>query len=76
LRYAHRLTAGELLGYLTDLRLGASLGLTEVRVEALTALLAEGMPATLTLSAEDPPKRELELDILRARVVKETLFGA
>jgi hypothetical protein len=34
------------------------------------------MPATLTLSAEDPPKRELELDILRARVVKETLFGA
>ena len=76
LRYAHTLTAGELLGFLTDLRLGAAMGLTEVRVEALTALLAEAMPATLTLSAKEPPKHDHERDILRAQMVKDTLFGA
>ncbi len=75
LRYAHTLSAGELLGYLADLRLGAAMGLTEVRVEALTSLLVEAMPATLTLSAKEPPKQDRERDILRARVVKETLFG-
>ncbi len=76
LRYSHTLTAGELLGFLTDLRLGAAMGLTEVRVEALTALLTEAMPATLTLSAKEPPKHDHERDILRAQVVKDTLFGA
>ena len=76
LRYAHTLTAGELLGFLTDLRLGAAMGLTEVRVEALTALLAEAMPATLTLSAKEPPKHDHERDILRAQMVKDNLFGA
>ena len=75
LRYAHTLSMGELLGYLSDLRLGAALGLTEARVEALTSLLVEAMPATLTLSAKEPPKQAHELDILRARVVKAALFG-
>ena len=75
MRYAHTLSMGELLGYLSDLRLGAALGLTEARVEALTSLLVEAMPATLTLSAKEPPKQAHELDILRARVVKAALFG-
>ena len=76
LRYAHTLTAGELLTYAADLRMGASMGLCDLRVEALTALLIEAMPATLTLSAKEPPKLDRERDILRARVVKESLFGA
>jgi protein arginine kinase len=76
LRYAHRLTVHELLGYLSDLRLGASMGLTEARVEALTGLLVEAMPATLTMGAQDPPKLDHERDILRAVMVRERLFGA
>ena len=76
LRYAHRLTVTELLGYLSDLRLGVAMGLTDTRVEALTGLLVDAMPATLTLGAEASPKQEQERDILRARVVKERLFGA
>ncbi|MBE6653165.1 MAG: hypothetical protein E7610_07120 [Ruminococcaceae bacterium] len=76
LRYAHALSARELPRYLTDLRLGAALGLTEVRIEALTSLLVEAMPATLTLSAKESPTRDHERDILRAALVKDTLFGA
>lgn len=76
LRYAHALPTGEMLELLSDLRLGSSLGLTDVRVETLTALLVEAMPATLTASASAPPKTDLERDILRAAVVKKSLFGA
>ena len=64
------------MGYLSDLRLGVAMGLTDTRVEALTGLLVDAMPATLTLGAEASPKQEQERDILRARVVKERLFGA
>ena len=76
LRYAHTLTVSELLGYLSDLRIGAATGLTDVKVESLNALLVEAMPATLTLGAQDLPRRDHERDILRAKVVRETLFGA
>ena len=76
LRYAHMLPPGELLEYLADLRLGAALGITDLRVEALTALFVEAMPATLTLAAKEPPKQEQERDILRAQTVRATLFGA
>jgi protein arginine kinase len=76
LRYAHTLGVGEMLGYLSDLRLGAAMGLTDLRVEALNTLLVEAMPATLALSARELPRREQERDILRAKVVKESLFGA
>lgn len=76
LRYAHTLTAGELVGFLADLRLGAAMGLTDLRAEVLTTLLIEAMPATLTVEAKDPPKHDSERDILRAQVVKEALFGA
>lgn len=76
LRYAHVLSTEEAMDLLADLRLGASLGLCEVRVEALTTLLVEAMPATLTSSASTPPKHDRERDILRAATVKKTLFGA
>ena len=76
LRYAHTLTTGEMMEYLSDLRLGAAMGLTNLRVEALTSLFIETMPATLTLGAREAPKQDRERDILRAKMVKETLFGA
>lgn len=75
LRYAHTLSASEMLEHLANLRLGAAMGLTDVRVEALTSLFVEAMPATLTLTAESPLKHDYERDLLRASVVKRTLFG-
>ena len=76
LRHARTVTAKELPELLGLLRLGAALGITpEIRVETLTALLTEAMPATLTAGVEPPPKTDLERDILRARVVRERIFG-
>ncbi len=76
LRHARMLSAGELPELLGLLRLGAALGVTpDVKVESLTTLLVEAMPATLTLGVEPPPKNDAERDILRARVVRERIFG-
>lgn len=77
LRHAHMLSAGEMLQLLSQVRLGAAMGiLRDVRVEHLTTLVVEAMPATLTLSADVPPKTDTERDILRARMVRERIFGA
>ena len=71
---AHLLSADELLSLLADVRLGAAMGiLTDVRVETLTSLLIESMPATLSLSADTEPRDDRERDLLRARLVKERL---
>lgn len=76
LRHAHTLSAAEAVELLGLLRLGAAMGITRgVRVEVLTALLTEAMPATLTLGAEPPVKDRGEEDRLRARVVRERAFG-
>ena len=76
LRHAHMLSAGEMLSLLGQARLGAAMGLLSgVRVEDMTALLVEAMPATLTLGRENPPKSDRERDILRAKLVRERLFG-
>lgn len=75
LRHAHTLTAAEMLELLTDLRLGASLGMSNVKIDVMTSLLVEGMPATLSLECEVPPKLEHDSEILRAKMVKEKLFG-
>jgi protein arginine kinase len=76
LRHARMVTAAELPELLGLLRLGAAMGVTpEIKVETLTALLTEAMPATLTLGVEPPPKSDTERDILRARVVRERIFG-
>ncbi len=74
LRAAELLSAEELVALLSDVRLGAAMGLNrDVRVEALTAMLIEAMPAGLTLSAEEEPKGDHERDRLRARMVREAL---
>lgn len=76
LRHARMVTAAELPELLGLLRLGAAMGVTpQIKVETLTALLTEAMPATLTLGVEPPPKNDTERDILRARVVRERVFG-
>lgn len=76
LRHARMVTAAELPELLGLLRLGAAMGVTpEIKVETLTALLTEAMPATLTLGVEPPPKNDTERDILRARLVRERVFG-
>lgn len=76
LRHAHTLSVAEAVELLGLLRLGAAMGITRgVRVEVLTALLTEAMPATLTLGAEPPVRDRGEEDRLRARVVRERAFG-
>ena len=76
LRTAHLLTADEAVEKLGLLRLGAAMGICHgVRVEVLTSLLTEAMPATLTLGAEQQPKSRIEEEMLRARVVRERIFG-
>lgn len=77
LRHAYRLSSSELLSLLADLRMGAAMGiLPRIKVETLTALLIEAMPATLSVSADTPPRNDHERDILRAQMVKERLQGA
>ena len=76
LRTAHLLTADEAVEKLGLLRLGAAMGICHgVRVEVLTSLLTEAMPATLTLGVEQQPKSRIEEEMLRARVVRERIFG-
>lgn len=76
LRHARAVTAAELPRLLGLLRLGAAMGVTpDIKAETLTALLTEAMPATLTAGVEPPPKTDMERDILRARVVRERIFG-
>lgn len=76
LRDARMIAAEELVELLGLLRLGAAMGVTpEIKVESLTALLIEAMPATLTLGVEPPPKNHSERDILRARMVQKRLFA-
>lgn len=76
LRHAHLLTAEEAVELMGLLRLGAALGITEgIRVEVLTALLTEAMPATLTLGVDPSLGTPAEEEALRARVVRERIFG-
>ena len=76
LRHAHLLSAAEAVELMGLLRLGAAMGITRgIRVEVLNSLLTEAMPATLTLGVEPPPKNQTEEDALRARVVKDRVFG-
>lgn len=76
LRTAHLLSAAEAVEMLELLRLGAAMGISHgIRVEVLTALLTEAMPATLTLGVEPPIKSRMDEDLLRARVVRERIFG-
>lgn len=76
LRCAYLLSSGEMTQLLGLLRLGAAMGIVKgVRVEAMTTLLSEAMPACLASGSEVPPKGESEKNIFRADLVRRTLFG-
>jgi protein arginine kinase len=76
LRYARMVSVGEMTESLALLRLGAAMGLCEgIRVESLTALLCEAMPASLLLLSDPPPKSQVEQDIFRATLIRDRLFG-
>lgn len=74
LKYAHLLSSSEFVNLFCDVRFGIALGIvTDVTYEQLGTLLAETMPATLTLGAESAPKTETARDKLRAQKVKKVL---
>ena len=74
LRHACILPMSECLRCLADLRLGASLGLLpDIRVESLTALLFDTLPASLSLASDPPASGDFNRDISRARLVRERL---
>ena len=76
LRCATLLSTGEMTQLLGLLRLGAAMGIVKsIRVETMTALLSEAMPACLILGMDTPPKGETEKNIFRAQLVRKTLFG-
>ena len=76
LRFGHLLTVPEMTQMLGLMRTGAAMGIVKnVRVEAITALLSEAMPACLIAGMETPPKGELEKNIFRAQLVRRSLFG-
>lgn len=76
LRYAHLLSSNEFVQLFSDVRFGIALGIVkDITYEQLGTLLAETMPATLTLGAESTPKSESARDKLRAQKVKKVLSG-
>lgn len=76
LRYGHMLSVQEMPHLLGLMRTGAAMGIVKgVRVETITALLSEAMPACLISGMEVPPKGETEKNIFRAQLVRRTLFG-
>lgn len=73
-RYARRVSPAECIEWLSLLRLGAAMGLLpEVRVEQLTRLLFEQLPATLALSEEPPLVSDQSQNAARARLLREQL---
>ncbi len=74
LKVTKRLSEEELPVLLTDLRLGAAMGiLPDVRVDAITVSLIETQPAGLSSDGEGAG--EGELAALRAQSVRERVFG-
>lgn len=74
LRSALLLPTEEFLRLFSDVRLGVALAIIQgISLEHLSALLVEGMPATLTLSAESAPRSEHARQRLRAQRVKTLL---
>ena len=72
LQVARRITEDELPAMLSDLRLGAAMGVLEdVKVESVTATLIEAQPAGLASLEDGTPSSDW--DALRARCVRERI---
>lgn len=77
LKSAYLMSSTEFIKLFSDVRYGIALGLiTDITYEQLGTLLVEAMPATLTLSAEAPPRNEAARDKLRAQKIKNVLCTA
>ncbi|MBQ7292906.1 MAG: protein arginine kinase [Clostridia bacterium] len=74
LRHAFMISSSEFISAFSDVRLGIDLGIIRsIDLKTLGELFIEVMPATLSLSAENPPKTQKERDILRAERIKSRL---
>ncbi|ADU25797.1 protein arginine kinase [Ethanoligenens harbinense] len=70
---ARMLTSEEFMNLISDVRFGITMDIiTDVPLEAVNALLGEVQPATLQTQTNHPMD-EQERDILRAKIVRETL---
>lgn len=71
LKHAFMLPSKEFIALFADVRLGIDLGIIkDVDLKTLGELFIEVMPATLTLSADTPPKSQKERDVLRAQRIR------
>lgn len=76
LRYATLLGTPELMDLLAEVRLGICTGiLSDIRMETLTALLIEALPATLSMATEPIPATPHARAQARAVCVRERLFA-
>ncbi len=76
MRYAHMLSSAETTELFSYVRLGVALGIvTDIDHTALSRILVETAPATLTLTSADKPEDERARDIARAKAVKAVLAG-
>lgn len=74
MKYAYMMSSTEFIKLFADVRFGIALGIIEdITYEQLGTLLVEAMPATLTLSTENPPKTEAARDKLRAQKIQSVL---
>ena len=73
-RYATLLSSEEFFRLFAELKLGVSLGVIEgISHEALSTLLINALPATLSSNAADAPKDGMARDRLRASFIKKAL---
>ncbi|MBE6585283.1 MAG: ATP--guanido phosphotransferase [Ruminococcaceae bacterium] len=74
LKFARSLPLREFMELMSDVRLGAAMGiLPEMGIRDLTALFIEAMPATLTTTSRLTHASDRELDMARGVLVRETL---
>lgn len=72
LKYAHILSSKEFLDCYAFVRLGISLGICDIPLEKLDALLYRAMPAHV-MSANENAENAGERDKLRAKIIRENL---
>lgn len=72
IKYAHIISSKEFLDYYAFVRLGISLGICDISLEALDTLLYRAMPAHIMRLSEDAENAQ-ERDKLRAKMIKEYL---
>lgn len=70
LRYARTVSADEAMGLLSEVRLGATQGLIDLKIEKLNSLLWDIQPASLVKEAKKEDMPAIERDIYRAEYLR------